>query len=168
MSCEIGCNGKTNQRIEWDLELFLEDETILCNRVKLEMEKRTNGEIHPKEAQITSLYRYFMLLADARCELSGVFNENHLRILLNHNPSTRWSDYSIIGMADELDEELSPYTQQPDSVESDLIQLLRGLTVIQRIALGDALETMWRNMRSCSTMGEIATIGGLVLKEEDE
>lgn len=92
------------------------------------------------------------VLEDARRELAGLFSEADIELLLNCYQGEVFFPDQFRSLAsdllDDLGFELEAYHEQP---VAPLIDKLRALTPVQRVALADALEQTWYRGLPCGT-----------------
>ena len=90
--------------------------------------------------------RLEVLLDDARQQISGMFSEDEIDLLLNCYQGEFLTPDACQRMASALCEDLGIELERyRESSIADLVDKLRTLTVPQRTALADALEAGWHS-----------------------
>ncbi|MBC7377255.1 MAG: hypothetical protein H7346_07430 [Burkholderiaceae bacterium] len=87
--------------------------------------------------------RYFRLIEESQADLQGQFSDDDISALLNMNPSSLWSSRNL-DLASMLND---TYADDEDSLAPPLLDLanrLEGLTLVQRVAVIDACERVFR------------------------
>ncbi len=125
------------------------DEEFMAETLKHEISRREReGDISAGVVAADALSRYFQAIQAAKESLSGYFTKDEFLPLLNIVPATRWDrvEAQCPATAVYLDaglDELEP-EDVADSPQFAFLIKLAALSTIQRFALADSLELMWR------------------------
>ncbi|BAL23694.1 hypothetical protein [Azoarcus sp. KH32C] len=123
------------------------------------MQRRASGGISAAEVHDTALERYFLLLQAAQSCMSGLFTEAEISMLLDAYCNARVASIDIQFVDSDFADHFDAIQRETGSPVAILILKLRSLTLLQRFALVDALEQIWRNSSPSSVATTAQRIG---------